>query len=116
MLFVMNQGRRHRIEKAIDMGGMIMAEEKHRLILDERKDLAISGVRDVAGFTEEKIQLDSILGAIDIHGQGLKISSFNLEDGRISISGHVDGITYSQHREEKSLKQKGRSVMARLLK
>ena len=46
-----------------------MAEGKQRLLLDDRKELLISGVRNVDSFDEQRIELDSSLGGIGIDGE-----------------------------------------------
>lgn len=93
-----------------------MTEQMQTLVLEDRKELSISAVKDVSGFSEERIQLDSAFGAIDILGQGLKIAAFNLENGTIQITGRVDSIAYQKSRDTRSVRTKGRDMMARILK
>ena len=93
-----------------------MAEGKQRLLLDDRKELLISGVRNVDSFDEQRIELDSSLGGIGIDGEGLKIGALNLEEGKVTISGQINGIIYMKSREERSMRQKRHNLLARLMK
>lgn len=93
-----------------------MAEGKQRLLMDDRKELLISGVRNVDSFDEQRIELDSILGGIDISGEGLKIAALNLDEGKVTISGQINGVAYVKSREERSVRHKRQNLIARLLK
>lgn len=94
----------------------VMVDMRQRLALDERKELLVSGVKNVDSFDENRIELNSTLGGIDICGAGLKIAALNLNEGRVTISGQIDSIAYVKSREEKSVRHKSKNVMARLLK
>ena len=52
-----------------------MAESRQRLLLEERRQLALTGVKAVDSFDEQLIALDSELGGIEISGEGLQIGS-----------------------------------------
>ena len=54
---------------------------RHRIILDERERLSVTGVTDVIAFDEETITADTDMGVITIRGENLHISKLNLEDG-----------------------------------
>lgn len=93
-----------------------MGEVKQRLLLEDRKDLALTGVKAVDSFDEQLIQLNSELGGIDIVGEGLQISALDLDQGRVTINGRVDGIAFVKSREERSVRHKSKNVLSRLLK
>lgn len=93
-----------------------MAENKQKLVLDERKQLSISGVHNVDSFGDQQIELSSVLGGINITGSSLKISGLDLAAGNILITGEIDSISYCCSREEKSMRHKSKNALARLLK
>ncbi len=68
---------------------------RHRIVLEEREKLSITGVTDVIAFDEESITADTDMGAIIIRGEGLHISKLNLDDGVLQTEGNVDSIEYS---------------------
>ena len=97
-------------------GGDGMTESRQTLVLEDRKSLSISGIRNVDSFDEQRIELSSVMGTIDITGAGMKIAGLDLTAGNILIQGEIDVLAYSRSKEEKSVRQKSKSALARLLK
>lgn len=64
------------------------------VIIESRKKLNISGVRDVTSFDEETILLDTVLGKMTVKGEGLHISSFNTETGELQAMGKIHAVVY----------------------
>ena len=62
---------------------------RHRIILDERERLSVTGVTDVIAFDEETITADTDMGVITIRGENLHISKLNLEDGILQTDGNM---------------------------
>lgn len=93
-----------------------MAGEKHSLAMEDRRELRLSGIQDVDSFDEQRIELNSVLGGIDITGENLKIAALDLDVGRVVVSGRIDSIVYGKSREERSMRHKGKHALARLLK
>lgn len=62
--------------------------------LFSRKRMEMSGIEEVAGFTEEMITVSSSLGMITVEGHGMKIESFSVESGKIVINGEIDSMCY----------------------
>ncbi|MBQ1501504.1 MAG: sporulation protein [Firmicutes bacterium] len=73
-----------------------MAENKHMLLLEDRSVLHISGVSEVAGFDDERIDFVGSFGGLTILGQGLKISALDLDTGKVSVSGRTDALCYGE--------------------
>ena len=93
-----------------------MAENKHRVILDERSSLMLNGVNNVDSFADEHIELSGSFGGLDIEGSELKIASLDLDAGKVTISGRIDSLAYCQSGEEKKIKHKSKKALSRLLK
>lgn len=64
------------------------------IIIENRKKLNISGVKDVLSFDDETIMLDTALGKLTIKGEGLHIESFNNVTGDMSATGKVYAVVY----------------------
>lgn len=79
-------------------------EENNRInqniILENRKNLNLTGVKDVVSFDDETVILDTALGRLTVKGDGLHISSFNTESGDLTAEGNVIALVYTT--EEKS--------------
>ena len=79
-----------------------MVEEKktyhqtsnQNVILENRKTMSVSGVRDVDSFDENAVALYTELGNMLISGSDLHISRLNIENGEVIINGTVDSIVY----------------------
>lgn len=78
--------------------GCFILEEKefssHNIILENRKKLNISGVKDVVSFDDETILLDTVMGRMTIKGEGLHIVSFNIESGDLTADGKIHALVY----------------------
>ena len=85
-------------------GGMKMTEKKdvHRLTLEERKSLLITGVRKVKSFDTKEIILETTKGGLIIKGSELGITNLNLDHSEIEIEGQIDILSYSGNRARDS--------------
>ena len=75
--------------------------QPHNLVLEDRKHLVISGIKDVDSFDEQTIIADSTFGQISIIGSNLKINRFNAEIGELAIDGDIDTIGYADNQQER---------------
>ena len=76
------------------------AAKNQNIILENRKNLTISGITDVDSFDEKEISLYTQLGELSIQGRELHIDSMSVETGDMTITGetwatvHGDGDLY----------------------
>ena len=83
-----------------------MQENKHSILLEQRKNLTVAGVESVASFSEVKIVLTLIGGErMNVIVSGLKITGFSKTSGAFTSEGTVTGISYG-----------GKSLAARIFK
>lgn len=71
----------------------------HNLILENRKNLSVSGVNDVDSFDEKQVSAFTEMGLLIVKGKDLHINQFNTSTGELSISGTISDLSYSM--EEK---------------
>ena len=81
-------------------GNKSMNEDKkgnaaHRLTMEGREKLTISGVEDVISFDEHEILLDTLEGTLLLRGEGLHINKLSVESGELQIEGLIDTLEYS---------------------
>lgn len=69
-------------------------KQNQNLILENRKDLSISGITDVDSFDEKTISLFTQLGELTIQGRELHIDSMSVETGDMTITGDIWAIIY----------------------
>ncbi len=67
----------------------------HNIILQGRKTINISGVKDCLGFDDETINLLTTYGKMTIKGNSLHITNFNTESGDLSAEGKFNAIVYT---------------------
>lgn len=81
----------------------------HRLILENRQQGTVTGVRDVNSFDEKEILLFTEAGKLVIKGEQLHVKRLNLEKGEVDLEGKVDSLTYlskgTDRKEESLLKR-----------
>jgi sporulation protein YabP len=81
---------------------MDMAAEElqlpHKLTLNERSHLSMTGVTEVVGFDEESVVLHTALGVLEVQGENLKLKNFSPEGGQVIIDGLVTSLYYEQPR------------------
>ena len=70
----------------------------HRLTLDDREALTLTGVEDVERFDENEIEMSTSAGTLIIRGEGLHIEKLSLDGGDIHITGRVDTLAYEETR------------------
>lgn len=81
-------------------------DEKSYLTLDSRKRMTIDGVEEIISFDEDQILLNTVLGAMDIRGENLKMNKLDVQNGDVMISGKITYIVYTSD-EKKPRKGKG---------
>lgn len=73
----------------------------HRLVLDERKKLNLTGAREVIRFDEELVELDTARGNLVVQGSDLRLKCLSLEDGAVVIQGNISGILYDEPKQKR---------------
>ena len=69
-------------------------ELPHKLVLEGRKKLSISGVREVESFDDTAVVLQTNKGTMIIRGEGLHLQMLSLDGGQVSVDGLVYSIQY----------------------
>ena len=65
----------------------------HRLQLEGREKLSVSGVEDVVRFDENCI-VTTTAGTLIITGEELHIGKLSLDGGEMQVDGRIDAVTY----------------------
>ncbi|MBQ9967662.1 MAG: sporulation protein YabP [Oscillospiraceae bacterium] len=69
-------------------------ELPHKLTLDGRKLLTMTGVTDVESFDDEMVVLHTNKGTLVIRGTGLHLQLLSLDGGQVHVEGTVNSMTY----------------------
>ena len=68
----------------------------HRVTLDARSRLTVSGVDGVESFDETSIVMSTCEGSLIIRGESLHIEKLSLDGGDLLVEGTVDSLTYEE--------------------
>lgn len=68
--------------------------QQHRLELDGRAHLVVSGVEEVERFDEEEIVMVTTAGTLVVGGTELHIGKLNLDGGELHVDGHIHTLLY----------------------
>ena len=74
----------------------------HRLTLDLRRHLTVSGVDEVESFDESAIRMTTRGGDLLVRGRGLHIEKLSLDGGDLLVDGTVDALIYQEPEEAAS--------------
>ncbi len=69
----------------------------HNIIMEDRKNLRISGVNEIDNFTESRIILSTTLGELVIKGDDLHVISLDAESGDFIMTGNINSLVYSRN-------------------
>lgn len=75
----------------------------HKLSLDERRKLTVSGVTEVVSFDEESVVLRTGLGTLIVQGHGLQLKQLMPEGGNVAVEGQISSLLYEEPRQTASL-------------
>ena len=78
----------------IDSGREGPAE--HRLELQGRERLTVSGVEDVERFDENCIVMTPCAGTLVVTGQEMRIGKLTLDGGELHVDGQIDAVSYEE--------------------
>ena len=76
-------------------------EAAHHIILEEREQLAVSGVEEVESFDENTIVMYTSRGTLVVRGEGLHIEKLSLDGGDLKVEGEIESLAYEDDRRER---------------
>ena len=75
------------------------ARMSHRLTLEERGKLTMTGVTEVVSFEDTAVVLRTELGTLTVHGRELQLKTLSVEGGQVAVDGKVSALVYEEPRE-----------------
>ena len=80
-----------------------MAQEEitmpHKLTLNERRQLTMSGVSEVVSFDDTAVVLRTAMGVLTVQGEGLQLKNLSLEGGNVAVDGSIAALHYEEPRQ-----------------
>ena len=80
-----------------------MAEERlqlpHKLTLNERKSLTMTGVTEVISFDDGAVIMRTGLGTLVVQGRDLQLKTLSLDGGQVAVDGSISALIYEEPRQ-----------------
>ena len=70
----------------------------HKLTLNERQNLTLTGVTEVISFDDTAVILRTALGTLVVQGSQLQLKTLSLDGGQVAVDGQVNTLHYEQLR------------------
>ncbi len=85
-----------------------MTEEHlpHKLQLEERERLTVTGVTEVVSFEDSAVVLQTTLGTLIVQGQQLQLKTLSQEGGNVRVDGKVSALIYEEPRSRGGWRQR----------
>jgi len=71
-----------------------MEEKRCTLSLWERKELKMDGVSEVLTFLDNRAEIQTTMGRMQITGMNLHLERLDLDAGEVTITGRIDSVYY----------------------
>lgn len=75
-------------------------EQPHRLTLDQREKLIVTGVTEVVSFDEDAVVLHTEQGMLTVQGQQLQLKTLSVDGGQLAVEGTVSALSYEEPRQK----------------
>jgi sporulation protein YabP len=75
----------------------------HKLTLNERRQLTMTGVTEVVSFDDTAVILRTELGMLSIQGQQLQLKTLSLDGGQVAVEGSISAMIYEEPRQRSGL-------------
>jgi len=82
----------------------------HSFSVQERKNIALTGVVKIDSFDKEEFLIETSLGIMNIKGENLEVVRLDTYQGNLTIKGTINSISYSEDSKKEP------SVFSRLFK
>lgn len=70
----------------------------HKLTLNERSTLTMTGVTEVVSFDETAVILHTGLGTLLVQGKELKLKTLQPDGGQVVVNGKISALSYEEPR------------------
>ena len=77
----------------------------HKLTLNQRESLNLTGVTEVVSFDDGAVILKTHLGTLHVLGENLVLKTLSVEGGQVAVDGHVSSLVYEEPRPERLLRR-----------
>lgn len=83
--------------------GRSTQNQNHRLTMENRNRVELTGVTEVVSFDNQEIELETVEGAVRFSGNDLHVKRLTLERGEVELEGRVREIIYHESQKGKTV-------------
>lgn len=77
---------------------------EHSVKINRRKEMEITGVKEVDSFDNEEFLLETVMGYLIVRGQNLQLKNLDVIKGHVSIKGKIYELSYVDEQSEEKAK------------
>lgn len=70
----------------------------HKVTLQERQQLSLTGVSEIVSFDEASVVLHTQKGTLTVHGKELQLKTLSPQGGQVEVAGTVTALVYEEPR------------------
>lgn len=74
--------------------------QEHSVVIDNRRKMSLTGVSEVAEFSESLVELKTCMGGLVIKGKGLNINKLNTDTGELNVNGEIISVQYTAKKKD----------------
>ncbi len=78
---------------------MTQTQLPHKITLDQRQKLTVSGVTEVVSFDDTAVVLRTEPGTLLVQGRDLQLKTLSVEGGQVAVEGTVSALVYEEPRD-----------------
>lgn len=71
-------------------------EQSHKLSLEGRQKLSLTGVTEVVSFDDTAVVLRTCMGDLLVGGSQLQLKTLSLDGGQVAVDGHISLLQYEE--------------------
>lgn len=86
--------------------------EGHDIVMQGRKIMEITGVKQVESFDSEEFLLLTVMGMLVIKGENLQMKNLDVDRGEVAIKGRISSLVYT----DQSAGDKSKGLFSKLFK
>lgn len=79
-------------------------QNDHFVKLNNRKNLEITGVKEVDSFDNEEFLLETVMGYLIVRGQNLQLKNLDVGEGLVTIKGKIYELSYVDEQNQEKAK------------
>lgn len=75
--------------------GIYMEQSEQKIEITARRDMSLTGVKEVKEFSDTRVILKTDMGSLVIRGKKLNISRLNTDTGALYVTGELESLRYT---------------------